>query len=572
MHNLLFIFLRRLRRPLIALILVYAISVLGLVMIPGADDQGQPWNMDFFHAFYFVSFMGSTIGFGEVPYPFTDAQRLWVLFCIYITVFAWLYAIGSTLTMLQDPALQNAVTQNSFARSVRRMTEPFFLICGYGDTGQLVVHGLTQRGIRAVVLDIKQERINALELENLDLFVPGLQADVSRPDVLAEAGLQNPRCAGLVSVTYKDETNLKVAITSKLINPDLPVVCRSEYHDVALNMESFGTDEIVNPFDLFADRLAMALHSPALYAIHEWLTSGPPVPLSEPLQPPRGNWILCGYGRFGKTVEQYLSFEGINMTIVEADPAATHAPDGAISGRGTEAVTLKQAGVEQAAGIIAGTDDDTNNLSIIMTARELNPELFTVGRQNKEENRRIFDAADLDLTMRRSDIIARKILTLITNPLLNEFFGLADKDDHDWANQLASRIVGVSDPDTPLTWTIHVAKSEAPALAIGIFQGATVSLGDLLRDPKDREQSLPVIALLVKRGTTQFALPASDLVLELGDRILLCGQHYARNRMRGTMANVNSLAYVLGSSTHAVTPRAVVTPPPSDPDPTRDSA
>ncbi|MDH3282267.1 MAG: NAD-binding protein [Gammaproteobacteria bacterium] len=559
MHNLVFIFLRRLRGPLIVLILVYAISVLGLVMIPGIDDQGQPWNMDFFHAFYFVSFMGSTIGFGEVPYPFTDAQRFWVLFCIYITVFAWLYAIASTLTLLQDPALQHAVTHNSFARNVRNMTEPFYLVCGYGDTGQLVVQGLTQRGIRAVVLDHDQERINALELENLDLFVPGLEADVSRPDVLAEAGLQNSRCAGLISVTCEDEINLKVAITAKLLNPDLPVVCRSEHHDVALNMESFGTDEIVNPFDLFADRLAMALHSPALYAIHEWLTSGPPAPLSEPLQPPRGSWILCGYGRFGKAVEQYLSFEGISATIVEANPSATDAPDEAILGRGTEAVTLKQAGVEQAVGIIAGTDDDTNNLSIIMTARELNPGLFTVSRQNKEENRRIFDAAELDLTMRRSDIIARKILTLVTNPLLSEFFAMANKDDHEWANQLASRIIGVSHPSTPLTWTIHVAKAEAPALAIEIFQGSTVALGELLRDPTDREQLLPVVVLLAKRGSTRFALPAADLVLELGDRILLCGQQQALTRMRGTVANANSLEYVRGGQAPAA--RAVVTPP-----------
>ncbi|MDH3638473.1 MAG: NAD-binding protein, partial [Gammaproteobacteria bacterium] len=339
---------------------------------------------------------------------------------------------------------------------------------------------------------------------------------------------------------------LKVAITAKLLSSDLPVVCRSEYHDVAVNMESFGTDEIVNPFDLFADRLAMALHSPALYAIHEWLTSGAFTPLSEPPQPPRGSWILCGYGRFGKALEQYLSFEGISATIVEANPSGTDAPDEAILGRGTEAVTLKQAGVEQAAGIVAGTDDDTNNLSIIMTARELNPELFTVGRQNKEENRRIFDAAELDLTMRRSDIIARKILTLITNPLLSQFFTSANKDDQEWANQLASRIIGVSHNSTPVTWTIPIAKSEAPALAIEIFRGTAVCLGELLRDPADREQLLPVIVLLVKRGSTSFTLPDMDLILELGDRILVCGQQYARTRMRGTVGNVVTLDYVRG--------------------------
>ncbi len=62
--------------------------------------------MDFFHAIYFVSFLGSTIGFGEIPYPFTDAQRMWTTFIIYLAaVGVWLYAIGSILTLIQDSGL-----------------------------------------------------------------------------------------------------------------------------------------------------------------------------------------------------------------------------------------------------------------------------------------------------------------------------------------------------------------------------------------------------------------------------------------------------------------------------------
>ena len=62
--------------------------------------------MNFFHAFYFVSFMGSTIGFGEIPYAFTDAQRAWVLITIYTSVVAWLYTIGTLLSLIQDQAHQ----------------------------------------------------------------------------------------------------------------------------------------------------------------------------------------------------------------------------------------------------------------------------------------------------------------------------------------------------------------------------------------------------------------------------------------------------------------------------------
>ena len=63
MNDILYILLRRLRAPLITLIVVYAVAILGMTLIPGRDPDGNVWYMSFFHAFYFVSFMGSTIGF-----------------------------------------------------------------------------------------------------------------------------------------------------------------------------------------------------------------------------------------------------------------------------------------------------------------------------------------------------------------------------------------------------------------------------------------------------------------------------------------------------------------------------
>jgi len=90
MHSAFPVALRRMRAPLIVIVAVYAIAVLGLVLIPGIDTDGNPAPpMSFFHAFYFVSFTATTIGFGEVPVPFSNGQRLWVTVCIYLAVFGW---------------------------------------------------------------------------------------------------------------------------------------------------------------------------------------------------------------------------------------------------------------------------------------------------------------------------------------------------------------------------------------------------------------------------------------------------------------------------------------------------
>jgi len=95
-----FLVLRRLRAPVILMVVVYAIGIAGLVLIPGADAGGRPWRMTVFQALYFMSYTATTIGFGEIPYPFTDAQRLWVMATIYLTVVGWAYAISALLTLL----------------------------------------------------------------------------------------------------------------------------------------------------------------------------------------------------------------------------------------------------------------------------------------------------------------------------------------------------------------------------------------------------------------------------------------------------------------------------------------
>jgi voltage-gated potassium channel len=545
MEHVVFLILRRLRRPLIALICAYAVSVLGFVLIPGADAAGNPWRMDFFHAFYFVSFMGSTIGFGEIPYPFTGGQRLWATLTIYITVVTWLYAIGSLLTIVNDQALRRVLAFSAFSRHVRKIREPFYLICGYGDTGALLVNELSNRDIFCTVVDIDETRIQALEIAGLPMQIPGLCADANATDSLIAAGLNNPLCMGVVAVTDCDNTNLKIAITTKLLRPHLRVICRAETEDTAANMASFGTDHIINPFDTFADRFGLMFHSPAMYLIYEWITSVHDAPLKDFVVPPRGLWVLCGYGRFGKAVRKHLSFEGVQTRLIEADPKGTQTPEGTVIGRGTEAVTLRQADIEKAVGIVSGTDDDTNNLSILMTAKDLNGALFTVARQNQRANDAIFEASRANMVMQPSTIIGRGILSLIITPLLADFLHLARHRDEEWANLLVSRVTGVVSERSPQTWTLSIDTTKSPAVTTLLAEGVQISIAQLTADPSDRTRPLPCVPLLLKRGTHLELLPDTEMQIQAQDQLLFCGTDEARRAMKTTLRNFNVLGYVL---------------------------
>jgi len=545
MQNLIHLLLRRMRLPLIVIILTYAISVLGMVLIPGVDDQGNPWHMSFFHAFYFVSFMGSTIGFGEIPYPFTDQQRLWTLVAIYLTVISWLYTIGSLFALFQDPAFRRVVAFTAFTRAVRSIREPFYLVCGIGDSGHLAVRELAERGIRSVVVDRNENKIESLRLENFPVHVPGLSADVTDATTLIAAGLKKKQCAGVMALTDADHVNLMIAISSKLLAPRLPVFSRAETHDAAANMASFGTDYIVNPFDTFAKRFALMFRSPSMYLVYEWMTSIREAPLTEFKEPPKGTWILCGFGRFGKAVRESLSFEGVRIVLVESDIARTQAPEGTIEGRGTEAITLHEAGIEQAVGIIAGTDDDANNLSIIMTALDLNPNLFTVARQNLRSNDAIFAAANIDITMQTGRIIGQRVVDLLTTPLLFDFLLLARQQNETWANMLVSRVVGILTDRPPETWTLTISRHHTPAIMEAISNGIRVSLRHLITDPRDISSLLPCVPLYVRHtNNAETLLPKEDLMLQAGDTLLFCGRASVETHMRWTAHSAQAVNYI----------------------------
>ena len=553
MNNVFYLLLRRLRLPLIVLIIAYAVSVIGFVLIPGVDNQGRPWHMDFFHAFYFVSFMGSTIGFGEIPYPFTDAQRMWTIVTIYGTVITWLYGIGATLAIIQDPAFRSLLTNNAFRRSVRTVTDPFYLVCGYGDTGSFLVKALSDAGIRSVVVEIDENRVNALKLEDFGMEVPGICADASDPDVLIMSGLTSPHCVGVAALTDKDPVNLTVAITSNLLGNNLRTIARAQSDEGSKNIASLGKVDVINAFETFAGRLALAMRSPGLYLLFEWLTGVPHEQLREPLFPPRGTWILCGYGRFGKAVYRRLNQEGIKVQVIETDIEGTQAPPGTVQGTGTNADTLLAAGIDDAVGLVAGTDNDANNLSIIITAIALKPRLFTVARQLQRSNKCLFDAAGIHLIMQRGSVIAHKMFALITTPLLSEFLELAERQNNDWANELVSRLGGLIEEESPQTWALEISVAHAPAVLEALSAEKGIRLGDLCRNPRARDQYLPCLILLHSRGAKIALLPDPDTPVAPGDRILFCGRDTASRNMQWTVANLQVLLYVCTGEEHPST-------------------
>jgi hypothetical protein len=86
---------------------------------------------------------------------------------------------------------------------------------------------------------------------------------------------------------------------------------------------------------------------------------------------------------------------------------------------------------------------------------------------------------------------------------------------------------------------------DAPALVDALAAGRRVLLGEVQRDPREREQKLACLPLLLLRKNRDFLLfPADEVEVELGDELLFTGRRWMMERMKWSLQNRNALRYV----------------------------
>lgn len=542
-----FIVMRDMRRPIMALLLVYAFSILGMTFVPGTtDDLGNTRRMTIFHAFYFMTYTATTTGFGEIPDPFSDAQRGWAIICLYASVITWIYAIGAIVQLLQNPFFIYALAEWRFSRKVRQIRTPYFIICGFGDTGSVLARGLSDYGWACVIIDDNEERIKALQLRNYKVPMLGLYADASVPKHLLEAGLTRKNCKAIVAITNDEEVNLKISTIARVLNPNLGIITMSKVEVVEDTLANLGGEvHIVDPFKTFAKVLAASMHNPGFYALNRWLAREKKGRINYHTKPPLGKWVICGYGRMGYEVNRVLSHYGISATIIDPHGYNGKSVNSYIVGR-TTSKTLSEANIEQAVGILAGTNDDGHNLGILLNARRFNPNLFTIARQNHHQNDIAFTATNTDMVMQPTLVTARKILFLLIAPLLKPFFAYLLDDKAGRAEEMQHVIehlkIIIGDK-TPYLTTVNFTPENAQAVSKWLDNGEDVLLGGLLKHPDNRSRLLELVVFVIKSGNNIIVLPQEDYKIKMGDQLLFCGTKRGQALFNATINNDYKLHY-----------------------------
>ena len=97
----------------------------------------------------------------------------------------------------------------------------------------------------------------------------------------------------------------------------------------------------------------------------------------------------------------------------------------------------------------------------------------------------------------------------------------------------------------PETWRVTLSGELSPAVINLLDHGKTVTLDTIMRDPANRDQTLPLVPLLLSRDGESILLPDPSMPLEIGDLIMFCGKHLARSSQALTLTNRKVLTYVL---------------------------
>jgi voltage-gated potassium channel len=133
------------------------------------------------------------------------------------------------------------------------------------------------------------------------------------------------------------------------------------------------------------------------------------------------HFIICGFGRVGRTAAEDFAREGVPFAVVDpaADIRAEDVPH--VVGDATEEGALRAAGIERARGLLCAVDSDAVNVYVTITARALKRGLVIVARASSPESTEVLRRAGADRVVSPYVLSGRRMAFLSLRPSVVDF-------------------------------------------------------------------------------------------------------------------------------------------------------
>jgi len=137
------------------------------------------------------------------------------------------------------------------------------------------------------------------------------------------------------------------------------------------------------------------------------------------------HYLLCGYGRVGRSAAAELSRSGVPFIVIDTDAtrieAATKRGYLTMQADASTDETLQEARIGSARGLIAALASDAQNLFLVLSAKALNPSLKVASRVDEEGSEAKLRRAGADATFRPYNITGFRLAQAILRPHVSEF-------------------------------------------------------------------------------------------------------------------------------------------------------
>ncbi len=136
--------------------------------------------------------------------------------------------------------------------------------------------------------------------------------------------------------------------------------------------------------------------------------------------------IVCGAGETGQHIIQSLEKEQVDFVVIEfeqdkIEQVKEYSSVIAFQGDATSDETLEKAGISRAKGLVASLNNDANNLYVVLSARQLNPNLQIVARAITHDSHEKLIRAGADKTVSPNEIGGHRMASMLLKPNVSDF-------------------------------------------------------------------------------------------------------------------------------------------------------
>jgi voltage-gated potassium channel len=220
----------------------------------------------------------------------------------------------------------------------------------------------------------------------------------------------------------------------------------------------------------------------------------------------KNHYIVCGYGRIGRVLCRHLKKAEIDVAVIEKSPERVSVMDEDnilyIADDATDENNLLKAGIKRARGLVAVLATDTDNVFLVLTARQLSPELFIMARASQRNAIIKLRAAGANMVESPYVMGAMSMANRIIRPTVTSFLDLA----------FAQRHKDIQMEEIPVSASSELVNIE-------------------LKDSGIRQNyNLIIIAIKKPDGSMQFN-PSFDAVIRPDDTVIAVGEAASLQRL-----------------------------------------